>query len=298
MRGGVASGEGGNGGAVSSPGAAGVRNVPAGGEATGGVQNLSAGGEATGGAEAEWGGAPASAGAGGESGEGGEAGVCREWPQDCAVRCQEPLGACLMDESGQVPSDARRLSLEITEASSAHPPRWNYHCVGYLWYDQPATTLVGTDSDGNRWTLGFSSPLLPVTRFPLGSTLEVESLHLFRTQFEPTRALTLRQGEQIIAHFEAGPHETAAPAELGVTVEEAELACPWSLPDDSGCSFANFHTRARWENASVDDPCSAELGPFVVSSSFHGGRYLRECDGRMGACDAADDFLVSIVRKE
>jgi hypothetical protein len=70
----------------------------------------------------------------------------------------------------------------------------------------------------------------------------------------------------------------------------------WSLPDEAGCSFNSLHTLAQLADATALDPCDSQLGPFHVSSTFRGGRYLSECDGRYGACDAADRFLLSIVR--
>jgi hypothetical protein len=251
------------------------------------------------------GGEPAIAGAGGgadppsgagASGEGGEPATCREWPDNCAVRCNEPIGACLMDVEGSVAYGSTSLELEVTAATSDQPPHWNWNCIGNLWYGSPVTTLTTTDGAGKTWTLAFSGPNLPSQRFPVGSSLDVEGLLFYKEQFEPTRALTIRQEGQIIAHFEDGPHEASVPDELGVAVATGEQACPWSLPDESGCSVNSLHTLARLADATLLDPCDSELGPFKVSSSFRGGRYLPECDGRSGACDAADHFLLSIIR--
>jgi hypothetical protein len=202
-----------------------------------------------------------------------------------------------MDAEGSAALGPTSLQLEVTAATGDQPPHWDsWSCIGNLWYGWPVTTLTTTDGAGKTWTLAFSGPNLPSERFSIGSALDVEGLLFYKVQFEPTRALTIRQEGQIIAHFEDGPHEASIPEELGVAVAPGEHACPWSLPDSSGCSVTSLHTLARLADAIVLDPCDSELGPFKVSSTFSGGRYLSECDGRRSACDAADRFLLSIVR--
>jgi hypothetical protein len=238
---------------------------------------------------------PAGAGA---SGEGGEPATCREWPDNCDIRCREPVGACLMDDEGRVAYGPTSLALEVIAATGDQPPYWDsWSCIGHLWYGEPVTTLTTMDGAGKAWTLAFSIRNLPSERFPIGSALDVEGLLFYKFQFEPTRALTIRQNGQTIAHFQDGPHEASVPDELGAAVATGGPACPWSLPDESGCSFNSLHTLARLGDATVLDPCDSQLGPFQVSSTFNGGRHLSECDGRYGACDAADRFLLSIVRR-
>jgi hypothetical protein len=202
-----------------------------------------------------------------------------------------------MDDEGNVAYGSTSLQLEVTAATSDQPAHWNaWSCVGHLWYGGPMTSLTTIDATGKTWTIALSVANLPSERFPVGSVLDVEGLVLHKEQFEPTRALTIRQHGQIVAHFQDGPHEASVPDELGVAVATGEQACPWSLPDFTGCSYNSVHTLAKLADATVVDPCGSQLGPFKVSSTFSGGRYLSECGGQSGACDAADRFLLSIVR--
>lgn len=293
-----------------SAGAGGNENATAGAPSTGGVQDGSGpvGGADAGAAAPVAGGAGGVSGAteekGGESGNagaeagaggaGGEPATCRDWPPGCSIGCDEPVGACLQDAQGQVPYGTASLALQVTATASAEPPRWSWRCIGRPF--SSSTTLLATDGAGKTWSLVLAGSKLPPQQFPIGSALAVEWQLFFETQFEPTRALTIRQDGQVVAHFEDGPRDATIPAELGIEVTTGEQACPWSLPDDTGCSATSLHTLGRHADITVLDPCNSPLGPFSVSSTFRGGRHVDECGGIWGGCDAADQFLLGIVR--
>jgi hypothetical protein len=173
------------------------------------------------------------------------------------------------------------------------------------------------DTDGKAFDLSLSTEQFDEERFTVGDELSLDYLlnkpnFFYREQRLVIRAAAVAETTQPMEAFfidSLGTFPSAVMEDYttadgvseaddsGLKFNIGDLTCPWSVPNDSGCSTAKFATVVSAGTTSVADPCAQQVGDFKVTTSYlTAGQAPADCTSVKGGCDATSQFMAAGVR--
>jgi hypothetical protein len=278
-------------------------------DAAGGTGGNGSGGNGSGGSGVG-GGDPGSGGTtggteatGGTTGGSVAVGECtRPQAEACSSSCASLNAVCLQDEEHAVPSQSVTLSGTVTAVEN-EAWEWPVECLGIRGpFGGAATDRVRVevlDAEGQTWTLSFLADLIDDERFQIDDELQVDFERLAANIFNISRKLSVtRDGELDSLFIDSTSPSAFENEDSGLSFGSGDLACPYSIPNSSGCSSARYAVTASSGSDETTDPCRTSLGEFTVTAlSQTSGQAPASCNPITGFCDAQSSFVASAVRE-